>query len=92
MPGDVVLEKEKTLEALGADVERVRPTSIVEKEQNLAREYALDFTSENTNEASEAGKKSDDDAKIALGHHYPSSLMYDETAKEVPLRPLASLK
>ncbi|KAH9956958.1 PALP-domain-containing protein [Lactifluus volemus] len=33
MPDDVALEKVKTLEALGADVERVRPASIVDKKQ-----------------------------------------------------------
>ncbi|KAI0246456.1 PALP-domain-containing protein [Lactifluus subvellereus] len=73
MPDDVALEKVKTLEALGADVERVRPASIVDKKQasllatnakrcylrNLAREYALDFTSGNTHEAPEASLLSD---------------------------------
>ena len=33
MPDDVALEKVKALEALGADVERVRPASIVDKKQ-----------------------------------------------------------
>jgi cysteine synthase len=33
MPDDVALEKVRTLEALGADVERVRPASIVDKKQ-----------------------------------------------------------
>ncbi|KAH9991801.1 PALP-domain-containing protein [Russula vinacea] len=52
MPDDVALEKVKALEALGADVERVRPASIVDKKQaslpNLAREYALHFTNSGT--------------------------------------------
>jgi cysteine synthase len=33
MPDDVAFEKVKALEALGADVERVRPASIVDKKQ-----------------------------------------------------------
>ena len=33
MPDDVAIEKVKALEALGADVERVRPASIVDKKQ-----------------------------------------------------------
>ncbi|KAI0065997.1 PALP-domain-containing protein [Artomyces pyxidatus] len=50
MPDDVAVEKVKALQALGADVKRVRPASIVDKKQyvNLAREYALHFTSTNT--------------------------------------------
>ena len=33
MPDDVAVEKVKTLECLGANVERVRPVSIVDKKQ-----------------------------------------------------------
>jgi cysteine synthase A len=33
MPDDVAYEKVKALEVLGADVERVRPASIVDKKQ-----------------------------------------------------------
>ena len=33
MPDDVALEKVKALEALGAEVQRVRPASIVDKKQ-----------------------------------------------------------
>lgn len=33
MPDDVAEEKVKALEALGAEVERVRPASIVDKKQ-----------------------------------------------------------
>ncbi|KAI0027940.1 PALP-domain-containing protein [Vararia minispora EC-137] len=51
MPDDVATEKVKALEALGAEVQRVRPASIVDKKQvrclssyNLARERALHFT------------------------------------------------
>ncbi|KDR75107.1 hypothetical protein GALMADRAFT_249007 [Galerina marginata CBS 339.88] len=45
MPDDVAEEKVKALQALGADVERVRPASIVDKKQyvNLARERAKQF-------------------------------------------------
>ncbi|TFY71625.1 hypothetical protein EVG20_g1375 [Dentipellis fragilis] len=50
MPDDVAVEKVSALQALGADVQRVRPASIVDKKQyvNLAREYALHFTATNT--------------------------------------------
>ncbi|CCL99653.1 uncharacterized protein FIBRA_01673 [Fibroporia radiculosa] len=47
MPDDVAEEKVKALRALGADVERVRPASIVDKKQNLARERAKYFGLEN---------------------------------------------
>ncbi|KAJ4479181.1 tryptophan synthase beta subunit-like PLP-dependent enzyme [Lentinula aciculospora] len=43
MPDDVAEEKVKALHALGADVERVRPASIVDKKQNVARQRALNF-------------------------------------------------
>ncbi|KAJ3785179.1 PALP-domain-containing protein [Lentinula aff. detonsa] len=45
MPDDVADEKEKALHALGADIERVRPASIVDKKQyvNVARQRALEF-------------------------------------------------
>ncbi|KAF9497988.1 PALP-domain-containing protein [Pleurotus eryngii] len=45
MPDDVAEEKVKALLALGAEVERVRPASIVDKKQyvNLARRRAIDF-------------------------------------------------
>ncbi|KAI0759857.1 PALP-domain-containing protein [Trametes elegans] len=48
MPDDVAEEKVKALLALGAQVERVRPASIVDKKQfvNLARERAKNFGSE----------------------------------------------
>ncbi|OSD07034.1 PALP-domain-containing protein [Trametes coccinea BRFM310] len=48
MPDDVAEEKVKALLALGAEVERVRPASIVDKKQfvNLARERAKNFGSE----------------------------------------------
>ncbi|KAF9527286.1 tryptophan synthase beta subunit-like PLP-dependent enzyme [Crepidotus variabilis] len=55
MPDDVAEEKVKALKALGADVERVRPASIVDKKQyvNLARQRALKFGEEDAIEASE---------------------------------------
>ncbi|KAF8198071.1 PALP-domain-containing protein [Pholiota molesta] len=43
MPDDVAAEKVKALEALGATVEQVRPASIVDKKQNLARQRASKF-------------------------------------------------
>ncbi|KAG8956215.1 hypothetical protein FRC04_004291 [Tulasnella sp. 424] len=45
MPDDVAEEKSKALEALGAKVEKVRPSSIVDKKQfvNVARRRALEF-------------------------------------------------
>ncbi|KAJ8072334.1 Cysteine synthase 2 [Marasmius tenuissimus] len=45
MPDDVAQEKVKALLSLGAEVERVRPASIVDKKQyvNLARERAIAF-------------------------------------------------
>ncbi|TFK85808.1 PALP-domain-containing protein [Polyporus arcularius HHB13444] len=48
MPDDVAEEKVKALLALGAQVERVRPASIVDKKQfvNLARERARNFGSD----------------------------------------------
>ncbi|KAI0275635.1 PALP-domain-containing protein [Russula aff. rugulosa BPL654] len=65
MPDDVALEKVKALEALGADIERVRPASIVDKKQasqtpyvNLAREYALHFTNSGTRGASKRSPSS----------------------------------
>jgi len=47
MPDDVAEEKSKALEALGAQVIKVRPASIVDKRQfvNLAKQRALDFGS-----------------------------------------------
>ncbi|KAI8993955.1 PALP-domain-containing protein [Trametes punicea] len=53
MPDDVAEEKVKALLALGAQVERVRPASIVDKKQfvNLARERAKNFGSEPTDPA-----------------------------------------
>ncbi|KAN0116367.1 PALP domain containing protein [Russula decolorans] len=60
MPDDIALEKVKVLEALGADIERVRPASIVDKKQyvNLAREYALHFTNSGTRGASKRSPSS----------------------------------
>ncbi|EPT04700.1 hypothetical protein FOMPIDRAFT_123780 [Fomitopsis schrenkii] len=43
MPDDVAQEKVQALLALGAEVERVRPASIVDKKQNLARDRAKAF-------------------------------------------------
>ncbi|KAK0487427.1 PALP-domain-containing protein [Armillaria novae-zelandiae] len=48
MPDDVAEEKVKALLSLGADVQRVRPASIVDKKQyvNIARQRALEFGKE----------------------------------------------
>ncbi|KAG6810682.1 hypothetical protein H0H92_010770 [Tricholoma furcatifolium] len=43
MPDDVAREKVAALQSLGATVERVRPASIVDKKQNLARQRATKF-------------------------------------------------
>ncbi|KAB5591253.1 Cysteine synthase A [Ceratobasidium theobromae] len=43
MPDDVAAEKERALISLGATVEKVRPASIVDKKQNLAKHRALEF-------------------------------------------------
>ncbi|KAK8861444.1 hypothetical protein IAR55_002263 [Kwoniella newhampshirensis] len=43
MPDDVAMEKVQVLEKLGAKVERVRPASIIDEKQNLARKRALEF-------------------------------------------------
>ncbi|KAG6861165.1 hypothetical protein C0995_003175 [Termitomyces sp. Mi166 len=43
LPDDVAKEKVSALQALGATVEQVRPASIVDKKQNLARQRAAKF-------------------------------------------------
>ncbi|RXK41240.1 cysteine synthase A [Tremella mesenterica] len=43
MPDDVAIDKVQILEKLGAKVERVRPASIVDEKQNLARRRAEQF-------------------------------------------------
>ncbi|KAF8971102.1 PALP-domain-containing protein [Flammula alnicola] len=59
MPDDVAEEKVKALQALGADVERVRPASIVDKKQyvNLARQRASKFGQEDSIDASDPSSK-----------------------------------
>lgn len=47
MPDDVAEEKVKALLSLGADVERVRPASIVDKKQFVVFLIALEGTSAN---------------------------------------------
>ncbi|KAJ7212992.1 PALP-domain-containing protein [Mycena pura] len=44
-PDDMASEKLHALLALGADVEQMRPASIVDKKQNIAKQRALDFSS-----------------------------------------------
>ncbi|KAG6375642.1 tryptophan synthase beta subunit-like PLP-dependent enzyme [Boletus reticuloceps] len=43
MPDDVAEEKVKVLQSLGAEVQRVRPASIVDQKQNMARQAAGRF-------------------------------------------------
>ncbi|KAJ6498768.1 PALP-domain-containing protein [Mycena sanguinolenta] len=45
VPDDMAAEKLHALRSLGADVEQVRPASIVDKKQNVARQRALAFSS-----------------------------------------------
>ena len=44
MPDDVAIEKVHALQALGADVERVRPASIVDKKQASRAHFALNWS------------------------------------------------
>lgn len=55
MPDDVALEKSQLLEKLGAHVEKVRPVSIVDKNQfvNLAKRRAQEFGKDDNNSNSE---------------------------------------
>ena len=43
MPDDVAEEKVKALESLGAEVERVRPASIVDKKQFVVSYLSLSY-------------------------------------------------
>ncbi|KAG0374669.1 hypothetical protein BGX24_010105 [Mortierella sp. AD032] len=60
MPDDVALEKSQLLEKLGAHVEKVRPVSIVDKNQfvNLAKRRAQEFGKDDTNGDSLSGEDS----------------------------------
>ncbi|KAH6914416.1 tryptophan synthase beta subunit-like PLP-dependent enzyme [Coprinopsis sp. MPI-PUGE-AT-0042] len=62
MPDDIAEEKVKALLALGAEVERVRPASIVDKKQfvNLARQRASQFGQPDAIDTS---------VKVPNGHH-----------------------
>lgn len=46
MPDDVAIEKVHALQALGADVERVRPASIVDKKQASCAHFTLNWISQ----------------------------------------------
>lgn len=50
MPDDVAIEKVHALQALGADIERVRPASIVDKKQASCNPFPfrLHFSSQNS--------------------------------------------
>ncbi|KAI1319380.1 hypothetical protein EDD11_004246 [Mortierella claussenii] len=58
MPDDVALEKSQLLEKLGAHVEKVRPVSIVDKNQfvNLAKRRAQEFGKDDQDGAEGSGK------------------------------------
>ena len=64
MPDDVALEKSQLLEKLGAHVEKVRPVSIVDKNQfvNLAKRRAQEF-GEDDNTSNGSGKSSSDGSR-----------------------------
>lgn len=74
MPDDVSVEKVHALQALGADVERVRPASIVDKKQyvNLAREYALHFTETNAHGSTHSS--------LPSNHSHPRTLKRSESS------------
>ncbi|KAG0202853.1 hypothetical protein BGX33_009447 [Mortierella sp. NVP41] len=57
MPDDVALEKSQLLEKLGAHVEKVRPVSIVDKNQfvNLAKRRAQEFGKDDEDSNSDSG-------------------------------------
>ncbi|KAK3811187.1 MAG: cysteine synthase [Benniella sp.] len=59
MPDDVALEKSQLLEKLGAHVEKVRPVSIVDKNQfvNLAKRRALEFGKDANGEGSSESQR-----------------------------------
>ncbi|KAI1795520.1 PALP-domain-containing protein [Ganoderma leucocontextum] len=78
MPDDVAEEKVKALLALGAHVEHVRPASIVDKKQNLARERARHFGSEEAQDPAKA-------TSTHRGHLIPtlsSSVVVTTTAED----------
>ncbi|KAF4620948.1 hypothetical protein D9613_000323 [Agrocybe pediades] len=66
MPDDVAEEKVKALQALGAEVERVRPASIVDKKQyvNLARQRAARFGEEDSIDANDPSSKAKEHTHI----------------------------
>ncbi|KAG9065347.1 hypothetical protein KI688_002672 [Linnemannia hyalina] len=67
MPDDVALEKSQLLEKLGAHVEKVRPVSIVDKNQfvNLAKRRAQEFGKDDT--TSNGGDESSSDGSHKTG-------------------------
>ncbi|KIL67831.1 hypothetical protein M378DRAFT_121990 [Amanita muscaria Koide BX008] len=82
IPDDVAEEKVKALLALGADVERVRPASIVDKKQyvNLARQRAAQFGQ------SSLEKKVSETNNLHPPHLYtsPSSSVLVSTTSDTP--------
>ncbi|KAF8635941.1 hypothetical protein AX15_000112 [Amanita polypyramis BW_CC] len=83
MPDDVAEEKVKALLALGADVERVRPASIVDKKQyvNLAKQRAAQF-----GQTPQLNGKTDPTTHPNSTHLYtsPSSSVLVSTAPDAP--------
>ncbi|KAG1827823.1 tryptophan synthase beta subunit-like PLP-dependent enzyme [Suillus variegatus] len=79
MPDDVALEKVNALQALGADVQRVRPASIVDKKQyvNIARRAAIEFG------RSDIGKGLEDAHKSHELHTGSASVVVTTTSSHV---------
>ncbi|KAF9147830.1 hypothetical protein BG015_010461 [Linnemannia schmuckeri] len=68
MPDDVALEKSQLLEKLGAHVEKVRPVSIVDKNQfvNLAKRRAQEFGKDDNASNNNDGSSSDNSQKTGF--------------------------
>ncbi|KAF8942606.1 hypothetical protein BGZ47_006317 [Haplosporangium gracile] len=68
MPDDVALEKSQLLEKLGAHVEKVRPVSIVDKNQfvNLAKRRAQEFGKDDNNSNSNDESSSNSSQKTGF--------------------------
>ncbi|KAH7907414.1 tryptophan synthase beta subunit-like PLP-dependent enzyme [Hygrophoropsis aurantiaca] len=78
MPDDVAAEKVQALEALGADVQRVRPASIVDKKQNMARQAAVRFG--RTDLVPPAHESSSSPPAVAVSIHEPSVVVTTTSA------------
>ncbi|KAJ7162134.1 PALP-domain-containing protein [Mycena filopes] len=83
-PDDMAAEKLHALRSLGADVEQVRPASIVDKKQfvNIARQRALDFSSASSPSVLSASADSiavltDSDARGFFADQFENKSNYD---------------